>query len=330
MRRGRLTVEEYTDGILRGDRSTLARAITLVESQLPRDQDLASEVVERCLPRSGRSIRIGITGVPGAGKSTFLESLGSLLTDTRGEKIAVLAVDPSSPVTGGSILGDKTRMVKLSANPNAYVRPSAAGGSLGGVARRTREAILLCEAAGFSTIFVETVGVGQSETAVADMVDFFLLLMLARSGDELQGIKRGIVEMADLIAINKADGDNRLAAEVARGQLETALRYYATRNGWQPRVLTCSALENQGVDQVWKVVEEFRAQAQQSGSLDRRRQDQLRKALRDTVHQSLEASFFQQVAVRELLPEVERDVAERRITIYSAARRLLAAYEEHI
>src|SRR5580704_952059 len=241
--RGRLPLESYIGGILRGDRVTLARAITLVESQRPSDADLAARLLDSILPHTGKSRRVGITGVPGAGKSTFIDALGMHLIREYREGIAVLSIDPSSPLSGGSILGDKTRMERLCVEEQAFIRPSPAGGHLGGVARRTRETILLCEAAGFENILIETVGVGQSETAVRSMVDFFLLLMLAGAGDELQGMKRGIVEMTDLIAFNKADGDNKRNAERARVEYAGALHLFpAAADGWTPKVLTCSAL----------------------------------------------------------------------------------------
>src|SRR5512136_2616293 len=232
-RRKRLTAEDYVDGILRGDRTILSQAITLVESSLPEHYDIAQAVVEKCLPASSRSVRIGITGVPGAGKSTFIETFGSMLTRLHGRRLAVLAIDPSSQQSRGSIMGDKTRMEKLSADPDAFIRPSPSAGTLGGVARKTRESIILCEAAGFDTIIVETVGVGQSETAVHSMVDFFLLLMLAGAGDELQGIKRGIIEMADAIIINKADGDNTGPARMDKAEYSSALHLYTpSESGW--------------------------------------------------------------------------------------------------
>src|SRR5690606_4551418 len=269
-----LSVDAYVDGILRGDRVVLGRAITLVESALPAHQELAEAILERCLPHAGRSVRVGITGVPGVGKSTFIEALGTRLT-AAGRRLAVLAIDPSSTRTGGSILGDKTRMGRLANDPAAFVRPSPSGGSLGGVARRTRETIFLCEAAGFDTVFVETVGVGQSEVSVQAMVDFFLLLVLAGAGDELQGIKRGIVEMADGIAITKADGDNVKAAQLARSQYRHALHLYPPRpSGWKPHVHLCSALTGAGIENVWRDMEAFFAFTRANGSFEQHRQAQ--------------------------------------------------------
>ena len=323
----RLPVERYVEGIRAGDRVVLGRAITLVESELAADQDLAAQVLERIVPATGAAVRLGITGVPGAGKSTFIEALGTMLT-RRGEKVAVLAVDPTSPVSGGSILGDKTRMAKLSVDANAFIRPSASGRSLGGVARKTREAILLCEAAGYGNVLVETVGVGQSETAVAGMVDCFLLLMLARAGDELQGIKRGIIEMADIVAINKADGDNRLPAEVARAQYESALQLFpVVAGGWRTRVVTCSAAEGHGVDAIWRLVEEHRAAMQSSGEFAARRKRQQRRALHDAVASALLDGFFSDAAVSKRMREIETEVEEGRASVHAAARELLRARE---
>jgi len=247
-RRGTLSLQQYVDGILHGDRTILARAITLVESSRETDRAIAEQIVEECLPHSGNSIRVGITGVPGAGKSSVIEVLGNYLISDRVKKVAVLAIDPSSKVSGGSILGDKTRMNSLSASDMAFVRPSPSRGTLGGVAQRTRETMLLCEAAGYENILVETVGVGQSETTVHDMVDFFLLISLAGAGDELQGMKRGVMELADLVAINKADGANTRAAEKARTEAQNALHYLpAALSGWTPRALTCSAQTGKGI-----------------------------------------------------------------------------------
>ncbi|MDP4290279.1 MAG: methylmalonyl Co-A mutase-associated GTPase MeaB, partial [Bacteroidota bacterium] len=257
-RKKQLSVDEYVDGILKGNRIILSQAITLVESSLHAHKILAQQIIERCLPYSGNSFRIGITGVPGVGKSTFIEAFGTYLT-SMGHKLAVLAIDPSSSRSRGSILGDKTRMEDLSIDPNAFIRPSPSAGSLGGVARKTRESIILCEAAGFDIIFIETVGVGQSETAVHSMVDFFLLLMLAGAGDELQGIKRGIMEMADAIVINKADGDNLLKAQTAKVEYQNALHLFPTaESGWNPEVETMSARKKEGMDRVWDIIQRYR------------------------------------------------------------------------
>jgi len=265
-RRPTLTRAEYVAGILHGDRATLARAVTLIESALTVDRELAEQIIEDCLPHSGNSIRVGITGVPGAGKSSLIEALGLYLIEDQKQKVAVLAIDPSSQISGGSILGDKTRMTALAASEMAFVRPSPSRGLAGGVAQRTREAMLLCEAAGYRNILVETVGVGQSETAVNDMVDFFLLITLAGAGDELQGIKRGVMELADLIAINKAEGANTAAAERARAEALNALHYFPPADsGWTPRALTCSALAGMGIRELWQCVEEYASLTRANG-----------------------------------------------------------------
>ncbi|NTV84851.1 MAG: methylmalonyl Co-A mutase-associated GTPase MeaB, partial [Bacteroidales bacterium] len=263
----------YVQGILEGNRALLSKAITMVESALPRHQQLAQEIIGACVPYSGKSVRVGITGVPGVGKSTFIEALGKYLT-AQGNKIAVLAIDPSSRRTRGSILGDKTRMEDLANDPNAYIRPSSSTGTLGGVARNTRESIILCEAAGFNIIFVETVGVGQSEIAVHSMVDFFLLLMLAGAGDELQGIKRGIMEMADAIVINKADGDNIKKAELAAREYKNALHLFPPApSGWTPLVITASSTEKTGIQDTWRMVEDYMKLTHGSGYFEVRRKE---------------------------------------------------------
>jgi LAO/AO transport system kinase len=330
-RRPRLSLEAYLAGIRAGDRVVLGQAITLIESGLPADRELASELVERCLERSGAShssVRVGITGVPGAGKSTFIEALGLYLIEELGGKVAVLAVDPSSPVSGGSILGDKTRMARLGMDTRAFIRPSPARGSLGGVAQRTRETVLLCEAAGFSNVLVETVGVGQSEIAVAGMVDFFLMLAIAGAGDELQGIKRGIIEMSDLIAINKADGDNRRPAEISRRQYESALELFPPREGgWRPRVVTCSALNRENIAGVWDIVKEHHRGAMETGWLGLRRREQVRRWMLESVEQTLAQRFFTHSGVREALPGLEAEVLEGRMSSFRAARRLLDIYD---
>lgn len=321
-----LSAEALVQGILEGDRLLLSRAITLVESTKPSDQATAREVVERCLTHAGNAARIGITGVPGVGKSAFIEALGSSLT-AQGHRLAVLAIDPSSERTGGSILGDKTRMETLSVDPNAFIRPSPSGGSLGGVARKTRETIYLCEAAGFDVVFVETVGVGQSETAVQAMVDFFLLLVLAGAGDELQGIKRGIVEMADGIAITKADGDNVKAAQLARGHYRHALHLYPPRpSGWKPHVHLCSALTGAGIENVWRDMEAFFAFTRANGSFEQHRQAQARYWMMETIRDALETGFFAHPDVRNALPEIEKAVQQGSISSYAAAQHLIEMY----
>jgi LAO/AO transport system kinase len=329
-RRRRLSREEYIAGVLGGDRTVLGQAITLIESARPDDAELAQEILEACLPRSGNSIRLGITGSPGTGKSTMIEALGTYLTRERGETVAVLAVDPSSQISGGSILGDKTRMEALSTDERAFVRPSPSGGSLGGVARRTRETMLLCEAAGYGVIIVETVGVGQSETAVRAMVDFFLLLMLPGAGDELQGMKRGIVEMTDLIAINKADGPNCERAEQARREYERALHLFAPpRSGWAPRVVTCSAQTREGIPALWDLVLEHRAFMAASGWLERIRRAQAKSWMNEMIEWGLREQFRNSPVIRGKLPEYEREVVEGRISPFRAAQRLLALYKEN-
>ncbi|BCS34870.1 ATPase/protein kinase [Luteitalea sp. TBR-22] len=326
-RPGRLSVDAYVEGVLRGDRAVLARAITLVESERPEDAPDAAAVLDAVLPHAGHSHRVGITGVPGVGKSTFIDALGMHLVRDRGERVAVLSVDPSSPLSGGSILGDKTRMERLALEDAAYIRPSPSRGVLGGVARRTRETILLCEAAGFGTILVETVGVGQSETAVRSMTDFFLLLMLPGAGDELQGIKRGIIEMVDAIAINKADGDMRARADRARVEYRAALHLFpAAADGWAPPVLTCSALAGDGIAALWDVVGQHRAHVEANGFFARRRSAQSLAWMRELVGSGLEAAFRTHPGVAEALPGLEAAVAAGRTTAFAAARDLLARF----
>jgi len=290
--RSRLAVDEYVEGIVEGNRVRLSQAITLIESRLSADRDLAQRVLEVVLPRTGNSLRIGITGVPGVGKSTFIEAFGRHLV-SMDKPLAVLTVDPSSQRTGGSILGDKTRMETLSNHPLAYIRPSAAGGSLGGVAQHTREAMLLCEAAGYEIILIETVGVGQSETLVRGMTDFFLLLMLAGAGDELQGIKKGIMEMADAIAITKADGPNWHLAEQAMGEYRNALHLFTlAESGWNVPVVTCSALENEKIGEIWELIESYRILTQDNGFFEKNRQNQNVDWLRSYVRQKIEEQFM--------------------------------------
>jgi LAO/AO transport system kinase len=325
-RRRQLSADEYAEGVLEGNRTTLGRTISLVESNLKKHQELAQEVLLQLLPHTGDTLRIGITGVPGVGKSTFIDQLGINLTEM-GYRVAVIAVDPSSSVSRGSILGDKTRMSRLSVDENAFVRPSPTGGSLGGVARKTRETMLVCEAAGFDIILVETVGVGQSETVVADMVDMFLLLMLAGAGDELQGIKRGIMEMADLIAINKADGENEIPARRARRDYANALHYMKPRHeGWQTPVVTCSGLKNLGLDELWEKVTEFESQMRESGQLEARRREQLVKWMWDMVEDHLLTSFREHPEVKEKLDGVEADVVSGKTTPTLAAMDLLETF----
>ena len=325
-RRRTLTTEDYADGVLSGDRTLLARAITLIESNAPAHFDQAQEVVQALLPHRGQATRVGITGVPGAGKSTLIETLGTILT-AAGHKVAVTAVDPSSTVTGGSVLGDKTRMEKLGTDPNAFVRPSPSGGTLGGVTRKTRETILLFEAAGYDVILVETMGVGQSETVVREMVDFFLLVLIAGGGDELQGIKKGVIELADAIVINKADGENTQPAELARAEYSRALHYLRpATTGWETRAHVCSALTGGGVPELWQMVETFIDRARRSGVLDDRRRVQERQWMRHLVREQLEEKFGRHPRVAELLPELEAAVERGEVPAVTAARRLLAAF----
>nr|WP_265989226.1 methylmalonyl Co-A mutase-associated GTPase MeaB [Larkinella insperata] len=322
----RLPPDHYITGIRAGDRLVLSRAITLVESQLDSDQALALQVLEAVLPQTGYSIRIGVTGVPGVGKSTFIEAFGKHLTSL-GKKIAVLAIDPSSQRSHGSILGDKTRMETLSMDPLAYIRPSPSGGSSGGVGNKTRETMLLCEAAGFDVILVETVGVGQSETVVHGMVDFFLLLMLAGAGDELQGLKRGIMELADAVAITKADGDNAAAAERARMEYQNALHLFPPApSQWAPPVLTCSALQNRGIGELWQLIIEHQTRLTQNGFRDRNRQQQNLDWLHRTIHQQLETRFYQQPGMPEHLAKLEKQVQKGEILPLQAAKLLLASW----
>jgi LAO/AO transport system kinase len=320
------TAEEFTEGILKGDITMLSKAVTLIESARPEHQLIARDVIGRCLPYSGNSVRIGITGVPGAGKSTFIEALGKMLT-AQGHKLAVLAIDPSSERSKGSILGDKTRMEELAGDPNAYIRPSPAAGSLGGVARKTRETVVLCEAAGFDTIFIETVGVGQSETAVHRMTDFFLLLMLAGAGDELQGIKRGIMEMADLVAINKADGNNMEKAKLARIQYKNALHLFpAKESGWEPKVLTCSAWEKTGIAEIWEAISGFRLQTEQNGYFHSNRNAQAKYWMYESIEEQLKSCFYNDPKIKSSIQSVEQDVVNARLTSFEAARHLLSLY----
>ncbi len=319
-----LTPDEYFNGIINFDRAIFSRAITLIESSLPQHQDIAQDIISRCIPYAGKSFRLGITGVPGAGKSTFIEALGKHVTSL-GHKLAVLAIDPSSARTKGSILGDKTRMEDLSTDPNAFIRPSPSAGSLGGVARKTREIIILCEAAGFDVIFVETVGVGQSETAVHSMVDFFLLLLIAGAGDELQGIKRGIMEMADAVAVNKADGDNLIKAQIAATQIKNALHFFPKpESGWGPETVTCSAKTHDGIPQIWNLITNYIEFTRDNHFFDEKRKRQSRQIMLDYINNQLYDNFYRDPKIKEMLLKSGEMLEQH--TPYQAARVLLNHY----
>ena len=317
---------ELVEGILKGDITSLARAVTLVESIQPAHQAVAQEVIEKCLPHSGKSKRIGITGVPGAGKSTSIDEFGMHVLK-QGSKLAVLSIDPSSERTKGSILGDKTRMEKLSVQNGAFIRPSPSAGSLGGVALKTRETIVLCEAAGYDTIFVETVGVGQSEIAVHSMVDFFLLIQLAGTGDELQGIKRGIMEMADGIVINKADGDNIERAKLAQAQFRNALHLFpATASGWKPEVLTYSGYYGLGIAEVWDMIDRYFAFVQENGYFEERRRQQARYWMFETINEQLRNHFYNNPNIQEMLHDREQRVLRNELSSFIAAADVIDYY----
>ena len=323
-RKAVIDTETLVEGILNKNVSALSRAITLIESKSPNHLEQATQIIKACLPYANKSIRIGITGVPGVGKSTFIEVFGKHLTSI-GKRVSVLAVDPSSSITKGSILGDKTRMENLVKDENAYVRPSASGDTLGGVARKTREAIILCEAAGYDVIIIETVGVGQSETAVHSMVDFFLLLKLAGAGDELQGIKRGIIEMADTIVINKSDGDNLKRAKLAQVEFNRALHLYPKKaSGWQPKVTTCSALHNQGVNTVWKLIRDYIELTTKTDFFNKKRQEQNKFWLIQTIDFQLKSNFFNSDNIKKELEKQLELIERNKTTPFVAADYLLS------
>jgi LAO/AO transport system kinase len=327
LRTRRLAAEQYVSGVLAGDLATLARTITVIESDLPSDSELAAEILDSLLPHTGKSRRIGITGVPGVGKSTFLDKIGLHIIRERSEKLAVLSVDPSSPITGGSILGDKTRMEKLSADPNAFIRPSPSRGFLGGVGGRTRETMLICEAAGFNNIWIETVGVGQSEITVRTMTDFVLLLLLPGAGDELQGIKRGILELVDAIAINKADGEQLERARMAKVDYQSALHLFAPgAGGWSPPVLLCSASSGEGIAEIWECILQHEQFQKANGLREAIRREQSLSAMKQTINSELEAAFRHDPSVSKKLNHVEREVREGRMTSFAGARVLLAEF----
>ncbi|WP_347175413.1 methylmalonyl Co-A mutase-associated GTPase MeaB [Polaribacter uvawellassae] len=322
-RKKQFTVDEFVSKIVAGDITFLSRAITLVESTNAKHQEKANEILERCLPFANKSVRIGITGVPGVGKSTFIESYGKHLTN-QGKKVAVLAIDPTSSINKGSILGDKTRMEELVTDENAFIRPSPSGSSLGGVAQKTRESIILCEAAGFDTIIIETVGVGQSETAVHSMVDFFLLLKISGAGDELQGIKRGIIEMADAIVINKADGQNVQNAKIAKTEFNRALHLYPPKEStWQPKVLTCSAIEHNGIAEIDAMISKYLEITCKNEYFIKRRNQQNMYWLKATIEQQLKDAFYANSNVKNQLEKEIQKLKEGNTTPFNAAKRLL-------
>ncbi|MBS4194595.1 methylmalonyl Co-A mutase-associated GTPase MeaB [Lederbergia citri] len=322
------TLEELIEGILQKDRAALAKVITLIESRALRHQEQSRTTLQKLLPYTGKSIRIGVTGVPGAGKSTFIESFGYLLCEL-GHRVAVLAVDPSSTINGGSILGDKTRMEKLAKHPNAFIRPSPSGGVLGGVHTKTREAILACEAAGFNVIIVETVGVGQSESIVRGMVDFYLLLVLTGAGDELQGIKKGVLELVDLIVVNKADGENVTNAKKTMHEYNQILHMFQpATTGWTTKAAMCSSLTGIGIEQVWEKIQDFIEVTQSSSVFKERRQIQIKEWLFSLIKERLETSFFSNKNIQEMLPELEHNVMNDLTTVPDAVDTLFSAYKK--
>lgn len=325
--RKKMSVEDYVEGVKKGDRMILAKAITLIESNAPKDLDKAQRVLQALLPRTGHSLRIGITGVPGAGKSTFIEAFGQLLCQ-QGYKVAVLAVDPTSSITGGSILGDKTRMQKLSREPNCFIRPSPSGGTLGGVARKSRETMMLCEAAGCNVILVETVGVGQSETTVRSMVDFFMLVVLTGAGDDLQGIKKGIMELADAIVVNKADGDNLERAKVTQGEYERMVEFIRpATEGWKTHAYRCSALKKTGLLELWAVMREFEKVTKQSGAFENRRQRQIIAWVKTMIDEHLHNLFYEDPVIKGRLPEVRAAVLAGVVSPSQAVAELIKTFD---
>lgn len=320
------TVSEYVEGILKGNISILSQAVTLIESSNPNHQSVAQEVIEKCIPYSGKSVRIGITGVPGAGKSTSIDTFGMHLIK-QNYKLAVLAIDPSSEITKGSILGDKTRMERLAVAENAFIRPSPSAGSLGGVARKTRETVILCEAAGFDRIMIETVGVGQSETAVHSMVDFFLLIQLAGTGDELQGIKRGIMEMADGIVINKADGSNIEKAKLAQSQFINALHLFPpTDSGWKPKVLTYSGYYETGITEILDMIDEYIKFTKENGYFEYKRNNQSKYWMYETINDRLKSHFYNDPEIQKELASCEKEVLNSQMSSFTAAAHVLKTY----
>lgn len=319
-------VDELVQGILSGNRVLLSKAITLVESENPKHQEIVGELIDKCLPHAKLSLRIGITGSPGVGKSTFIETLGKFVLQ-KGHSLAVLAVDPSSQISKGSILGDKTRMLELATDQRAFIRPSPAGTALGGVARKTRETIILCETAGYDTIFIETVGVGQSEITVHSMVDCFLLLLLPGAGDDLQGIKRGIVEMADLLIVNKADGDREKMARDSMKAYKAALHLFPAKdNTWNPKVLTCSALHNQGIQEIWQTIEEFKIKMLENGHYHNKRMEQSKFWFNESIISELRTEFFNNPDIQSRIQTIESDVIAGRLSPFRAAKDLINSF----
>lgn len=327
-RRNALSLEDYYEGIISQNRTVIARAITLIESNAQRHFEMAQTLLQKLLPKTGKSIRIGISGVPGAGKSTFIEAFGQMLCEN-GHKVAVLAVDPSSSITGGSILGDKTRMAELSRHENAFIRPSPSGGMLGGVARKSRETMLLCEAAGYNIILVETVGVGQNEVTVRSMVDFFLLVLITGAGDELQGMKKGVMEICDAILVNKADGQNIIRAQAAKTEFNNMLHYLRpATEGWTSKALTCSALKKQGIREVWEMIEEFSVLTKKSEIFNTRRQNQTLEWVFNMVVEQLKSRFYNHDGVKRMIPKLKKELLTDQISATQAATQLLRIFDE--
>lgn len=322
------SIEKIVEGVFKGNANFLSKAITLVESSNPTHHEKAQQIIEKCLPKSGNSIRLGITGVPGVGKSTFIEAFGGYLT-SKGYKVAVLAIDPSSSMSRGSILGDKTRMNELSKNDRAFIRPSPSSGALGGVANATRESIILCESAGYDVIIVETVGVGQSEITVHGMVDFFLLLMLSGAGDELQGIKRGIMEMADSIVINKADGDNIQPSKNAKREYQNALHLFPQkRSMWSPKVKTCSSTEGTNLDKIWALIEKYKEQTMKNGYFGQNRTRQAKNWMHENINIMLRNRFYQNQLIENEIPHYESKIANKELNPYKAAKELIELFDK--